>query len=44
MIDGGDYTHIRTINSSGEVKTLNGYRQWYIRVIEIGRASCRERV
>ena len=37
MIDGGDYTHIRIINSSGEVKTLNGYRQWYIRALDADR-------
>ena len=37
VIDGGDYTHIRTINSSGEVKTLNGYRQWYIRALDADR-------
>ena len=37
VIDGGDYAHIRTINSSGEVKTLNGYRQWYIRALDADR-------
>ena len=36
VIDGGDDTRIRTISSSGEVKTLDGYRK-NIRALDVDR-------